>query len=79
MSKWIDEIVYDFVMDMFKKSKKETNYKKAEEVHDFIRNKTPEEFAKIINISEKDWNLAMAWREAEQCASRLLWKYYQIF
>lgn len=69
--KWIDEIAEDFVLDLFQKSKKETDLEKAKEVHEYISSLTPEELAKEINTSE--FVPSYAWREAEQAAYRLMW------
>lgn len=78
MRKWIDEIAQDFVLGLFEKSKKETDLEKAKEVHDYISNLSPKDLGTVMNITEKDWNLGCAWREAEQCAYRLVWKFYEI-
>jgi hypothetical protein len=74
--KWIDEIAYDFVMDMYKKSTQDTEFKKAQEVFDIINKTSPESLAKMMNISEKDWNIGSAWRYASDSAYRLMWKFY---
>ena len=39
---------------------------KAQEAHNFIKNKTPAELAVEMNISAKDWNIYSAWQYAEQ-------------
>lgn len=66
MRKWIDEIAADFVNDLIKKSKQPTEALKAQEAHNFIKNKTPAELAAEMNISAKDWNIYSAWQYAEQ-------------
>lgn len=74
----LSDITYKFVYDKFMASKKATNYEKAKEVHDYIANKSPEELAQEMGINEKDYNIAILWRYAEQDAYRVLWKFYQI-
>lgn len=66
MRKWIDEIAADFVNDLIKKSKQPTEVLKAQEAHDFVKNKTPAELAVEMNISAKDWDIWSAWQYAEQ-------------
>lgn len=77
MKKWIDEIAVDFVNDLIKKSKQPTDMLKAQEVHDYIGNKTSEELAIEMNISEKDWNIYDAWRYAEQAAYSMVCRAFQ--
>lgn len=73
MTKWIDEIAYDFVCDLFKKSKKESNLGKATEVHKYIASLSPIELSKVMDIGYFDKDIA--WRYAEQYAYRLVWKF----
>lgn len=76
MKKWIDEIARDFVLELFKKSEKEDDFKKAQEVHDYISGLSPKELSAVMDIGEFD--AGCAWREAEQCAYFLMWKFYEI-
>ena len=66
MKKWIDEIAADFVNDLIAKSNQPTEALKAQEAHNFIKNKPPAELAVEMNISDKDWNIWSAWQYAEQ-------------
>ena len=77
MKKWIDEIADDFVNDLIAKSKQPTALLKAQEVHDYIRNKTAEELAVEMNISAKYWDFNKAWRYAEQAAYQQEWRAFR--
>lgn len=77
MKKWIDEIAADFVNDLIKKSKQPTDMLKAQEAHDFVKNKTPTELATEMNISSKDWNIYNAWQYAEQAAYSMVYRAFQ--
>ena len=77
MKKWIDEIAADFVNDLIKKSKQPTAMLKAQEVHDYIGNKTSEELAIEMNISSTDWNIYDAWQYAEQAAYSMVCRAFQ--
>ena len=77
MKKWIDEIAADFVNDLIKKSKQPTDMLKAQEAHDFVKNKTPAEFAIEMNISSKDWSIYDAWQYAEQAAYSMVCRAFQ--
>ena len=77
MKKWIDEIAADFVNDLIKKSKQPTEALKAQEAHDFVKNKTPAELAVEMNINAKDWNIYDAWQYAEQAAYSMVCRAFQ--
>ena len=77
MKKWIDEIAADFVNDLIKKSKQPTESLKAQEAHDFVKNKTPAELAVEMNISAKDWDICSAWQYAEQAAYSMVCRAFQ--
>ena len=77
MRKWIDEIAADFVNDLIAKSNQPTETLKAQEAHDFVKNKTPAELAIEMNINAKDWNLDIAWRYAEQAAYSMVCRAFQ--
>ena len=77
MKKWIDEIAADFVNNLIAKSNQPTEALKAQEAHNFIKNKTPAELATEMNISAKDWNIYDAWRYAEQAAYSMVCRAFQ--
>lgn len=77
MKKWIDEIAADFVNNLIAKSNQPTEALKAQEAHNFIKNKTPAELATEMNISSKDWNIYNAWQYAEQDSYAKAYKAFQ--
>ena len=77
MKKWIDEIAADFVNDLIAKSNQPTEVLKAQEAHEFVKNKTPTELSVEMNISAKDWNLYDAWQYAEQAAYSMICRAFQ--
>ena len=77
MKKWIDEIAADFVNDLIAKSNQPTDMLKAQEAHDFVKNKTPAELATEMSISSKDWNIYDAWQYAEQAAYSMVCRAFQ--
>lgn len=74
MEKWIDEIAANFVNDLIAKSNQPTEALKAQEAHNFIKNKPPAELAVEMNISSKDWDIYSAWRYAEQYSYAKVYK-----
>ena len=71
--KWIDEIARDFVVERFYQSTKESDFEKAQEVHQYINSKTPEEIS--LEMGNKEFDIAIAWRYASNYAYRLMGQY----